>query len=268
MIKTWNRKSQAGANVLGVVGVISMALTLGVSADTVISVNWSGDQRAVMAPTDVAGVVRAANWNTITNGAAASLTPIYADGTLATGVSITPSEITFANRGTISSSVSGDTKLFNGVEDISSTASNAFSISVTGLSFAEYDVYVYRRAENLGRAGSFTIGDTTYYVGSNGSHGDNPTDETGYVLSTDTTYDGALSSAGGTVLSDVDQGNYVKFSGLTGSSFTLDMGALSDDSAPRSKVAGIQIVAIPEPATIGLVGLTGIGLFLARRFRR
>lgn len=272
MMKEQVKRGMSGTKVLGVVGAISMLVSTGAVADVAISVSWSGDGRAVMGATDVAGApgVRYSNWNTITNGGAASLTPIYEDGTTASGVTVTPSVIGFSDRGAVAADASGDTKLFNGVRDVSSTASDAWSIDVAGLAFAEYDVYVYRRSENLGRAGSFTIGDTTYYAQSMpGSHGGNASDETGYLLSTDTTYTGDLINAGGTVAAQIDQGNYVKFSGLTGSSFTLDMGALSDDSAPRNKVAGIQIVAIPEPSTLGLIGAFGGGLlFFRRRFKR
>jgi hypothetical protein len=266
-MKKHRKRGIGKTQVLGMVGMISMLVSMGAVADVAISVSWSGDGRAVMGATEVAGApgVRYSNWNTITNGAAASLTPVYENGATATGVTLTPSVVAFSDRGNLAADASGDTKLFNGVRDITSTASNAWSIDVAGLSFAEYDVYVYRRGENAGRAGSFTIGDTTYYAGTLADG--IPSDETGYVLSTDTTYDGALINAGGTVATDIAQGNYVKFSGLTGTSFTLEMGALSDDGYARNKVAGIQIVAVPEPATLGLIGLAGVGLIVARRFR-
>ena len=66
------------------------------------------------------------------------------------------------------------------------------TVSVSGIPYANYDVYVYMYDDTDGRAGSFTIGSTTYYargISPAGSEGDgNPADDgSGYVLSSDTT---------------------------------------------------------------------------------
>ena len=66
---------------------------------------------------------------------------------------------------------------------------------------------------------------------------------------------------------DIDQGNYVQFSGLSGASFSLDLAAINAGNLDRNKVAGFQIVeTIPEPgsAMLVLLGLS-LGVFGRRR---
>ena len=61
---------------------------------------------------------------------------------------------------------------------------------------------------------------------------------------------------------------YAVFTGLTASSFTLGFGAQPENGA----IAGIQIVdtsaPVPEPATLGLMGLGGLGILLLGRRRK
>lgn len=58
-------------------------------------------------------------------------------------------------------------------------------------------------------------------------------------------------------------GNYLVFTGVTGNTLTITSGA----SNFRAPLDGLQIVTVPEPASIGLLSLAGVGL-LARRRRQ
>ena len=128
-----------------------------------------------------------------------------------------------------------DPRMFGNVVDVFGAGK---SVSVSGIPYANYDVYVYMYDDTDGRAGSFTIGDTTFYargLSPGGSEGaGNPADDgSGYVLSSDTTQGNST---------DIDQGNFVKFSGLTEASFVLDLGAVNAGNLDRNKVSGFQIV--------------------------
>ena len=64
-----------------------------------------------------------------------------------------------------------------------------------------------------------------------------------------------------------NEGNYVVFSGLTASSFTLNAAADAWGSTPRAPINGIQVIGVvPEPGIAVLLGC--IGLPWAARRRR
>ena len=61
--------------------------------------------------------------------------------------------------------------------------------------------------------------------------------------------------------------DYFRFENHDADSFTITVKALAG-SPGNTGIGGIQIVAIPEPATIGLLGLVGGGIYLKRRFMK
>ena len=90
--------------------------------------------------------------------------------------------------------------------------------------------------------------------------------EVGLFTSADSAYVNFANSADLNTLSGTDQminysswsgANQAKFEGLIGGTMTLATGSGFGD---------ISIQAVPEPATLGLVGIFGGGIFLARRF--
>jgi hypothetical protein len=73
----------------------------------------------------------------------------------------------------------------------------------------------------------------------------------GYVLSTATTAAASLAAPG----------NYVEFTGLTASSLTATLDSYNfGDGVPRLKISGFQIVAVPEPSTLAMLGMGVLGL--------
>ncbi|WP_009960424.1 PEP-CTERM sorting domain-containing protein [Verrucomicrobium spinosum] len=237
-------------------------------AGTIISFNPQASTGGLMTTTYLAGApgVRVGYWNNFNESnlvldAADSMR--YDDGTLVGGsftmtFNIPASQGLLTNR---TSNTTNDPQMFNGVVDVySATASTA---AFSNIPFETYDIYVYMRNDGANRIGGFTIGGTTYYARGTGVASDNipGTDGSGYVLSTDTTIiDGTDSS--------VDQGNYVRFSNLTGSSQILSLFAADGSTGvERNKVAGFQIVATPEPSRAVLLMLGGV-LLLTHRHRR
>ncbi len=226
-----------------------------------------------MATTDLAGApgVRVDNWNNLT-GPASSLNPsklsagtVFDDtGAVQSGVSVS---MTWPGSGgpvTLTSAVTNgnDLNLYSAIQDQWGGTAGTFTMS--GIPYSHYDVYVYvyNDKANPGRGGSITIGSTTYWIATGTSAGNPASDGSGYVISTDTT------QSGGSGTSNLTNtvGNYVEFTGLSSSSFTASYVGVGNAN-PRLKVAGFQVVAVPEPATLGLmiVGTLIIGLGGRRR---
>lgn len=237
---------------------LGAGLVGGACAQTVISINFtdngdSGAQSGFLDPEEVAGApgVRVANWNNIQTRDDAG-NPLF-DGVLgdnetvrfddgssvAGGLTITPSTINFSDR--TNGSFTNDREMYNGVKD---AFGGNFSVVVSNVPFAVFDVYCYMFDDGSGRIGTFTIGETTYYC--RGGVGIPNSEGVGYVISVDTESDGATLAAH-------DQGNYVKFSGLSGD-FTLVADAIGlEGNLPRNKFSGFQIV---EPAAGTATNLT------------
>jgi hypothetical protein len=198
---------------------------------------------------------RVTNWNAWGN--TTNLTSTVDSAGVATTLTASGTSTNRSQRGN-PSGLSNDELIFTSVIDVTSSA----SVTLSSVPYALYDVYVYMHDESDDRAGSFTIGSTTYYArGIGGSEGVGDPDSSGggYVLSSDTTQGTGA---------DIDQGNYVLFTGLSDASFTLNMVAVNaGDTINRNKVAGIQIVeTIPEPSS-ALLAVIGVGLGSLRRRR-
>lgn len=225
-----------------------------------IGINLKPASVAGMSTNHLAGVVRLPRWNNLTGptgtGSVQSLTnPVDSSGAVAGGMSITVTGGSGGSTFAYNSATGNDGTLFDAVFD--QFNGTAGTISVTGVPYATYDVYLYMRDDGAARGGMFTIGGTTYYV--RGGAGNPTTNGTGYVLSTATADAGAATT----------QGNYVRFSGLTNTNFTCSFVAFNaGDSVQRLKFPGFQIVSgapvntvppsVPTGLTIKATGLTSV----------
>jgi len=265
---------------IAMVAAAVLSLTLSADAARIISVNVNeagtdGDNpplsRTEMSASDLAGApgVRVANWNNYKSGSSnlpAEITSpnagtfIYSDGTPVGGTFAMTANAGsgFAN----TNSLINDPRMFSGSHGINSNTGNATgTFTFTDIPFAQYDIYVYAQGQNVAganfRGGSVQlVGGQIYYQQGSGSPAD---DGTGYVHMSTTSVDGDPEE------SEIAFGNYVAYTGLTGSSQTVDVvGYLWTDFA-RFNVAGFQIVEVPEPASIALFGFGGLVLLRRRR---
>lgn len=237
-----------------VLTALGLALGVGIAATShaaVISVNFtdSGGGMGNASADNIAGVVEAGWWETTSfDGARNDTDPNnLRDSTGAyTGVSLSHDMPggwwTAGTTGFNTPTANQNDKMMENYADTWNTHTVTFS-NLTGI----YDVYVYaaRPEENTG-IGAYSIGSEIIYLKANDLTG--PFVESGFA------------DPGAAELNADDPGNYIVFRNLDDSTFTLTVSSLGG-GVPLN---GIQIVAVPEPASVALLGLGGV-LVLARR---
>ena len=208
----------------------------GVANGATVSVNMSnsGIATSTLAPGDVAGIVAVSNWNNVDISGTTVAPTALVDGT---GAATTA---TFES--TLTTSFNGDSGSGNATPDHTmmqayiswdqvdgSNPEDEGLLEIAGLgsdfTSPGYDVYLYADADANNRTYSITVDG-----------------QTGTVVDS-ATYSGAFTTGTGT------DDNYLLFSGLTASSFTIQM----DSNAGRGAINGLQIVAVPEPGSMVLL---------------
>ena len=209
---------------------------------------------------DVAGVVPHSNWNNLDGNNGTDVSGLsLSTGASSTAVVSWTSPNTWRSGGNNGFADGPDKVLTSGYLDTGDTAAGGISITVSSLDPAltsmSYDVYVYFVSDSgADRGGGYTLDDGNVPLLQYGSTLANPT---GHVLDPGDDND------------NTSDGTYLRFSGLTGSSFTLTSNTeLTTPNGFRAPINGIQIVGVPEPGTIALSILGGVGLLAMARRRR
>lgn len=220
-------------------------------------VSWNQDVNGTVSGANVAGIVPVANWNN--SWPSNPVTDLIDDSGAATTLDIAIS--TFNTWSVMGGHPGQDAdgtynkELLNGYLNAGPAPWNPpitySQIAMTEIPYANYDVIVYFSSDVSGRAGDVTDGATNYSfvtVGPASVSGANAL----FAQTTDT---------GGTYTTTA---NYAVFSGLSGASQTVKVQMRDLDQ--WAGIAGFQVVAVPEPASIMLVALCG--LVTLRRARR
>lgn len=250
--------------------VLALSLAVGISAQAQSVVSFNVDvYGTISGGSQYAGVVSAANWNDtwLMNGNASGNTGLawnnLVDNTgAATGVSVTYNNyLNWWQYYSVQGSAPGqdangtyNRNLLNGFwNDGAGNDAGGASISLSGITYGAYDLYVYFNSDAANRNGSVSVGSTTYYfttLGTGAFGGDNNA-----VLTQATATSGSNTGTGANPAAD-----YAVFTGLGGGSQNINV-----NIGDWGGFAGFQIVAVPEPGTITLIAVGGLALLGLRR---
>lgn len=219
----------------------------GISAQAQDIISWQYANGNII-PSDsssFAGVVLAPYWNNSQEAGVANL--LANDGSLS-GVTLGFTD-QYGAWG-IGNVVSPDTDGYynKAILDGYGNTATTDTLSLSGISFSQYNVIVYLSSDADGRTGTISDGTTTFSFTTMAVTAVDRFNDSNAIL-TQTTDTG----------SGNPQADYAIFSNLTGSSQTFTM------TIPGGGIAGMQIVAVPEPSTLALAGLGGASLLFWRR---
>jgi hypothetical protein len=198
---------------------------------------------STMAADVTAGVVPVANWNNSVAAATGTVAALTDDSGAATAASVSylGGQSDWGNDHSVAT---GDGRLMLGMYG---NGGKSPEVTFTAIPYDAYDVYVYVVQGSFGSAGVHTItanAGPAKYVTHQGWGGT-------FVEST------ATSAANATV------GNYVKFSGLTGSTLVV-----ADTFTGDGGITAIQIVGtapVPEPGSLAALSIAGLAALSRRR---
>jgi hypothetical protein len=252
-----------------VIAFAFMASALATASAESIGVNFSGGWAGVyvasdnnlhpLASADAAGVASQAYWNnaSVHAGSTANvLSPTAGvlvdsnDNATNTTISWTASNCFAAGTATKSTA---NQELMNGYIDLSYAGSNLTKITLSNISYATYDVYVYVGSDGTDRIGHGCL------VSSGG------TSSSTYFKTYSANFDGSTwVAATGSGTATANEAQYIVFHNVTGSSFTYCEAGDTNNVG----VCAIQIVStVPEPSStvLMLMGVAGISWHVRRR---
>ncbi|MCC5850279.1 MAG: PEP-CTERM sorting domain-containing protein [Verrucomicrobia bacterium] len=265
--------------------ISAVSLGTALQAAPIISINLNPNDTEgafELAPTDTAGFVPASNWNNVTAPGSNYTTMNATDLADNTG-STTGTEfnyfVTGSGQGRGGSFITANTAPDTTPDDkMMKAAVGTFdaggitNYEITGLpadfTSPGYIIYAYWGGKSGDLGPNDTIRDI-YALSAPGQDADGETFVMGYTGSgTDSHWDGTYTQSTVTSAGDFEAGNlgefnFIRFSGLTSDSFTITV--TQNEERRHGQLSGIQIVAIPEPSTLLLLGIALGSLLMFRR---
>ncbi len=226
----------------------SLVATISFSqAQTAVSINFEGDNTSVLAAGDIAGVIPSANFNNIT-GQNATVSGLLDSTGATTGIGLT-----FTGQGTWDANKEGNLDQFvdsggtnnhtmmSGYLDL--FQNNTPAVQLTGYSPGSlHDVYVYSLTAVDSRGGTFDVNGSTAQLVTN-----------------------HVSTA------FVNNVNYLFFPAVAADGFgNININNDSSLTSPtlyREAINGVQVLSVPEPATVATI-LGGAAMLVGLRRRR
>ncbi len=218
----------------------------------IISVSFNNGALTQSDSADVCGVVPEDNWNNVTNNdgtglEASGIALVDGDGAATSAVLAYKAGFSTWNNNDWRNQSAGDYKMMEGWFGNKADDNGHFTFSNLPAEFvtAGYDVYIYYESNRHDRNMKFTVDGVDNYGAEN------------------SIFTGTFTEASGTSYANATEGNYLVFEDVDLS--TLVITADADAESGRAACTGIQIVTVPEPATLVMLTLGGIATLYRRR---